>query len=134
MKTTEQLLKMSDDELLIAAASAYWGLMGVTKFRHRDDKIICRDGCSKCLAECDGHKNCALCTQDCPVPDPIPGCIEKVAFQMRDACDGFKGMYWATELDKVFDANRRRSSAHLLANSTAKQWIIAGMLAWEAKS
>ena len=107
MKTTKEILALTDDELLAhpRVVAAYRGL---------------------------GLKINPM--QGILYPVHVPGPIEKVAFQMRDACDGSKGMYWATELDKVFDANRRRSSAHLLANSTTKQWIIAGMLAWEAKS
>jgi hypothetical protein len=55
--------------------------------------------------------------------DPVPGPIEKVAFEMRDACIG-KLLPWMDVLWREFDA--------MYANeSDAREWIIAAVLAWE---
>ena len=117
MKTTKQLLKLSDDELLLAAAPAYWGLKG-KKATRPIRQCTCRD-CKSQVWDTDPTEELI----------PIPCCcIEKVAFEMRDACDY-----------KMF-----RDHLYLLCHdgfnfiegyfkSTAKQQIVAAMLSWEAQ-
>ena len=126
--TMRLILKMSDDELLLAAAPAYWGLMGVTEFEHElttqavGDEIS-DQWCEKCDKDLVGE---GVIFAECPIPDPIPGPIEKVAFQMRDAC---VEKYWYSHL---FFLGNFHDAEDAIKRSTAKQQVIAAVLAWEA--
>ena len=124
--TTKELLALSDDELLIAAAPAYWGLMGESgkhKWReHYKSGGYCT--CSKCDAG--AYPPFTYVSRVCPQTKPIPCCcIEKAAREMRDACDFRK---WKHCLE---DVQGRVDFPNILLMSTAKQQVIAAMLSWE---
>ena len=64
--------------------------------------------------------------------------IEQVAFEMRDAMDTEMQFEWQSILSKMaadkFDikTNYAHGACLALRNLTAKDWIIAAVLAWEA--
>ena len=103
--------------------AAYWELKGKTEFAHKGG-YVGFDKCSKCLIECEGKDDCPLCSHPCSAPDPIPGPIERVAFEMRDACDIF---VWYGKLMQICGSTIQCRKA------TKEQWIIAATLAWEAR-
>ena len=116
---SKELLALSDAELLAhpRVVAAYRAMMGKTQSRnHRF--IGCSNVCEKC----------GVMVDRLPYPiciNPIPGCIEKVAFEMRDAC---VEKYWYSHL---FFLSNFYDGEDAIKRSTAKQWIIAAMQAWE---
>ena len=97
--------------------AAYWGLMGESPIQP-----IQRCECGDCkLQMWPGDPDSE--------PRPIPGCIEKVAFEMRDACND-KDCPYVKMLDKVFAEALYHSPSYAWA--TAEEMVIASVLAWEA--
>ena len=147
--TTQELLKLTDDELLIAAAPAYWGLMGKTEFDHNEietihDQVFKQASCARCnevIAHfyTGGDIEKVVVSKHCLIPDPIPCCcIDKVAFEMRDAC---VVTLWDSYLQRIatvidmrggIDGEASRLQAYRVCNQ--RHWVIAAMLAWEAQA
>lgn len=123
--TTEQLLKLSNAELLEAAKEAYWGLKGKLPAEH--DWVS--PDCHQCV-KCGWLRGFRSPHTPCPIPyRRIPGCIEKVAFDMRDACVAKHIDHkWSVAVAEEFGI-----AACALIDATAKHWIIAAVKAFEAK-
>ena len=108
--------------------AAYWELKGKTEFAHKGG-YVGFDKCSKCLIECEGKDDCPLCSHPCSAPDPIPGPIERVAFEMRDACDR-SDLDWVSYLMEMLPVIMSFPQCFLLNKSEPKHWIIAATLAY----
>ena len=77
--------------------------------------------CTKC-----GHKNWTeALLQPCPKVSSIPGPIEKVAFDMRDACDKNE---WIGNMRLI---SSYLMGVELLSCGPAKHWVIAATIAWQ---
>ena len=137
MKTTEELLALSDAELLAhpRVVAAYWAMKGVVP-----NKASFIEPCDYCGRDVEYHIefNCHELKDgyhgECPVcgwkwqesnKNPIPGCIETVALEIRDAC---VEKYWYSHL---FFLGNFLDAEDAIKRSTAKQWVVAAVLAWE---
>ena len=122
-----KLLALSDAELLAnpRVVAAYWGLKGVMRTDH-DWHLVCGD-CS--LYRCYKCKKMAKSREesDCDCFKPIPGCIEKVAWEMRDACDFAIWSKILYTMTKKPWGNQSRALA-----LGAKHWIVAAILCYNS--
>jgi len=135
MKTIQELLDLSNEELLTEAREAYWGLMGGGEPSHcinpemRVPNPIYGE-CIKCndtfnLKECKRERSGLYTKSGCSVENPIPHPIEKVAFQMRNACDF---VIWSKILYTLTEKPWGNQSRALKLD--ARHWVIAACKAW----
>ena len=123
------MIKLIDSKDLLAekrVVAAYKKLMGIDKLKHYT------------FGNCAFGRTCENCGEFSPnLSDEcksIPGPIEKVAFEMRDASDR---KAWEYELVETFFSGQGLSFASrarvALRVSTPEHQIIAAVKAWEAK-
>ncbi len=129
----ERLLGLEAVELLRHedVAAAYWKLMGNDRFCHVwiDDKGISTGAtCFKCNITCPDRL--------CPIPDPIPGSLADVAFEMRSKLTdeqwqiGIRAVYCIVYEQDDVDEYGVNTDAIMWAgaHATAKQLVIAAVL------
>ena len=140
------LLKLSDEELLKHkdVVDAYYAMMPFEKWMHNTEQVkigqdssglYAEERCSKCGATWVYHTIYGYCDCDfkCSVPDPIPGPIERVAFQMRNACVAKNlafAVYLAVDIMgcEFAEAYSYEKAVNL---ATPGQWICAAVEAWK---
>ena len=126
--------------------NAYWGLKGVSEWPHGSVQVEIREdsdglyelrACPKCGAMWTWHTKHGerdYPYELCRVPDPIPGSLADVAFAMRDAAMSIERKLetWDYNVRLVMDTDGVDCTDDLRL-SQPKHWIVAAVLAWEAK-
>jgi len=149
----KELLECDDLRRHKRVIKAYWGLIGKEKgYNHNIHPEVRAPvpifgQCTKCgkkeivLNEChratvwygSNHSTTCWILEGCTKPDPIPGSLADIAFEMRDAicakeiCHLHKGGW----RDHLYQQLKGMDDS-MLIGSDPEHWIIAATLAWEA--
>ena len=121
--------------LIPEVVRVYWEMMPPTKWMHESDQIsIDEDGdeliescrCLKCGCTWTYSSHTGFSTHEinCPIPDPITDCVEKVAFFMKRKCVEISIAEWSMALNEVL-------KGRLTHMAEPEDWINAGVIMWD---